>query len=160
MTPNSLAATGGNEMVTGTRESEIPSSNGNNRNEITEELTGFCEPYRGSVCSQFIGNSSIYVQSPYSQDQVESKLAAAFTVVATSHDVSPQCHRFAIPSLCFGAFPLCDEYSHDPRPRKVRLQSPFSVDGLFLEGTDRILSSDLLCLISVFLSPILFYSCQ
>ena len=113
-------------MVTGPRSSDSSESysdnSGKNRNN-ENELTGFCEPYRGSVCSQFIGNASIYVLNPYSQDQVEAKLSAAFTVVATSHDVSPQCHRFAIPSLCFGAFPLCDEYSHDPRPRKVLFSS-------------------------------------
>lgn len=134
---NSLAATGGNEMVTGPREPESPV---HNRNELREELTGFCEPYRGSVCSQFIGNASIYVLSPYSQDQVEAKLSAAFTVVATSHDVSPQCHRFAIPSLCFGAFPLCDEYSHDPRPRKVSC-FPYAEFGFIFRTFERDVAS-------------------
>ncbi|KAI1280314.1 Tyrosine-protein kinase transmembrane receptor ROR2 [Halotydeus destructor] len=81
--------------------------------------SGFCQPYRGSVCSQFIGNASIFVQSSRSQDIMEEKLSSAFTVVATSHDISPACHRFAIPSLCFAAFPLCDEDAKEPRPRKV-----------------------------------------
>lgn len=81
---------------------------------------GFCQPYRGSVCSQFIGNASIYVTSHRSQQIMEEKLSSVFTVVATSHDVSPACHRFAIPSLCFSAFPLCDEDAREPKARKVR----------------------------------------
>ena len=81
--------------------------------------TGICQPYHGTVCSQFIKNMSIFLEPGVSQDTIERKIQEAFTVVATSPDVSAQCHRFAIPSLCFAAFPLCDESSLEPKPRKV-----------------------------------------
>jgi len=80
---------------------------------------GICQPYRGQICSQYIGNMSIFVPAGRSQDVMEVKMTQAFSVVATSQDISPLCHRFAIPSLCFVAFPLCDEMSIEARPRKV-----------------------------------------
>lgn len=50
---------------------------------------------------------------------MEEKLTAAFTVIATSQDVSEECHKYAIRSLCFFAFPLCDLDSPYPVPRQV-----------------------------------------
>jgi hypothetical protein len=80
---------------------------------------GFCQVYRGVTCSQFIQNRTIFVRSMTSQGYMEEKLAAAFTVIATSQDVSLQCHRYAISSLCFFAFPLCDDDLLEPTPRQV-----------------------------------------
>lgn len=80
---------------------------------------GFCQVYRGVTCSQFIQNRTIFVRSVTSQGFMEEKLAAAFTVIATSHDVSLQCHRYAISSLCHFAFPLCDDNLLEPTPRQV-----------------------------------------
>lgn len=52
---------------------------------------------------------------------MEQKLTAAFSVVALSEDVSLQCNRYAISSLCYYVFPLCEEdlVSIRPIPRKV-----------------------------------------
>lgn len=83
------------------------------------ESFGICEPYRGTACEQFIKNMSIFVDSRRGQDEIENKIRDAFTVVASSQDVSPQCHRFAIPSLCLSAFPPCDDMASDAKPRKV-----------------------------------------
>ncbi|GFT86851.1 inactive tyrosine-protein kinase transmembrane receptor ROR1 [Nephila pilipes] len=80
---------------------------------------GFCQLYRGVTCLQFIGNRTVYVKSPLSLSHMEEKLTAAFTVIATSHDVSEECHKYAIPSLCFFAFPLCETDSPYPVPRQV-----------------------------------------
>nr|XP_042903811.1 inactive tyrosine-protein kinase transmembrane receptor ROR1 isoform X1 [Parasteatoda tepidariorum] len=80
---------------------------------------GFCQLYRGVTCVQYIGNRSVYVKPPLTLSLMEEKLTAAFTVVATSHDVSDECHKYAIPSLCFFAFPLCDTDSPYPIPRQV-----------------------------------------
>lgn len=91
----------------------------NDEDERVDNNSGLCQSYHGTVCSQYIKNMSIYIEPGVSQEMIESKIQAAFTVVATSPDVSAQCHRFAIPSLCFAAFPLCDEFSATPRPRKV-----------------------------------------
>lgn len=78
------------------------------------QAQGYCQVYRGVTCAQYIGNRTVFIQPPNSLSLMEEKLAAAFTVVATSHDVSADCHRYAIPSLCFFAFPLCFEDSHLP----------------------------------------------
>lgn len=68
---------------------------------------------------QFIGNRTVYVKPSNSLSIMEEKLTAAFTVIATSHDVSEECHKYAIRSLCFFAFPLCDVDSPYPVPRQV-----------------------------------------
>ena len=46
-------------------------------------------------------------------------LSAAFTVIATSSDLSDRCGEFAIQSLCYYAFPLCDEGSLRAKPRQI-----------------------------------------
>ncbi|XP_074593104.1 tyrosine-protein kinase transmembrane receptor Ror-like isoform X2 [Brevipalpus obovatus] len=85
----------------------------------SSSIGGSCEPYRGSACSQYLGNGSIFVRSPGSQAIIERKISEVFSVIKTSKDVSPQCHRFAIPSLCYYSFPLCDAHSETIRPRTV-----------------------------------------
>ncbi|KFM72830.1 Tyrosine-protein kinase transmembrane receptor ROR1, partial [Stegodyphus mimosarum] len=92
----------------------------NNLPEVEQQnAAGFCHLYRGVTCVQFIGNRTVYVKSSLSLSHMEEKLTAAFTVIATSHDVSEECHKYAIPSLCFFAFPLCDTDSPYPMPRQV-----------------------------------------
>uniref|UniRef100_T1KPM7 Receptor protein-tyrosine kinase n=2 Tax=Tetranychus urticae TaxID=32264 RepID=T1KPM7_TETUR len=66
-----------------------------------------CSLYVGKLCSQFIGNRSIYLESEISQEILEENLAVLFEMIATSHQISHQCHRFAISSVCFYNFPVC-----------------------------------------------------
>lgn len=33
--------------------------------------------------------------------------------------LSKRCHEYAIPSLCYHAFPLCDDKDGQQRPRKI-----------------------------------------
>lgn len=80
---------------------------------------GQCELYRGTTCQHYLANQTVYVRPGLSIAQMEEKLAGAFTVVATSHDVSAECHKYAIPSLCMFAFPPCDKTVHQPKPRIV-----------------------------------------
>ncbi|XP_046446105.1 inactive tyrosine-protein kinase transmembrane receptor ROR1-like isoform X5 [Daphnia pulex] len=82
-------------------------------------LEGFCQVYRGATCSKFLANRTIFVQSSLTQGIVEEKLAAAFTVIAHSGDLSQSCAEFAVPSLCFAAFPLCDDQGGKPVPRQL-----------------------------------------
>ncbi|XP_013791966.1 inactive tyrosine-protein kinase transmembrane receptor ROR1-like [Limulus polyphemus] len=79
---------------------------------------GICQVYRSATCSKFLTNKTVFVSSIHSQGIMEEKLAAAFSVIASSQDVSSECHKYAIPSLCFYAFPLCDNAS-TPKPRHV-----------------------------------------
>ncbi|XP_064477295.1 LOW QUALITY PROTEIN: tyrosine-protein kinase transmembrane receptor ROR2-like [Ornithodoros turicata] len=80
---------------------------------------GSCQIYQGVTCGQYLGNRSVYVRPPPDNlATMEAKVAAAFTVVATSHDMSAQCHKYAIPSLCFFVFPPCEGES-EPVPRSV-----------------------------------------
>lgn len=52
-------------------------------------------------------------------NQLFSFLSAAFTVIASSSDMSAECQKFAIEFLCFYTFPLCDRHHINPTPRKV-----------------------------------------
>lgn len=73
--------------------------------------------YRGSACADHLVNQTVYIRPGLSVEIFEQKLAGVFTVVRSSHDVSPECLKFAIPSLCMFAFPLCDKTVHTHKPR-------------------------------------------
>ncbi|CAL8125621.1 unnamed protein product [Orchesella dallaii] len=70
---------------------------------------GICQVYKGDVCKRFIENRTIYVHSEESQIVIESKLQEALKVIQHSEDISARCSEFAIPSLCYSAFPLCPD---------------------------------------------------
>ncbi|XP_050512486.1 tyrosine-protein kinase transmembrane receptor Ror-like isoform X2 [Diabrotica virgifera virgifera] len=75
-----------------------------------------CQLYTGHKCRRQLSGKFVFVQPPYSQKDIEDKLEAAFLVISQSNDISPICNKFAEPSVCFSAFPLCldreqiDEY--------------------------------------------------
>lgn len=71
--------------------------------------SGICQKYQGTACSQFLNNRSIYVRNEHYQNVMEQKILQAFTVIVTSPDISVQCNRYAISSLCYYVFPLCDD---------------------------------------------------
>lgn len=84
-----------------------------------ERGDGFCQKFRGNTCAKFFGNQSIYVTSEYSQGVKENNFISGFTIIASSSEMSPTCHQYAIPFLCYFTFPLCDMSSDEPRPRQV-----------------------------------------
>ncbi|XP_072393003.1 tyrosine-protein kinase transmembrane receptor Ror-like isoform X2 [Diabrotica undecimpunctata] len=66
-----------------------------------------CQLYTGHKCRRQLSGKFVFVQPPYSQKDIEDKLEAAFLVISQSNDISPICNKFAEPSVCFSAFPLC-----------------------------------------------------
>ncbi|XP_046335927.1 inactive tyrosine-protein kinase transmembrane receptor ROR1-like isoform X3 [Haliotis rufescens] len=84
-----------------------------------DQGSGFCQIYRGSTCSKFVGNMSIYVTSKLTQSRKEEKLIAGFAVIGSSSHLSSKCQEYAIRSLCFHSLPLCDTNTNNPRPRQI-----------------------------------------
>ncbi|XP_028969176.1 tyrosine-protein kinase transmembrane receptor Ror-like [Galendromus occidentalis] len=80
---------------------------------------GKCEIYRGAACENYLSNQTVYVRPGLSIPHLEEKLAGVLTVVRSSHDVSPECLKFAFPSLCMFAFPPCDKTVHAHKPQMV-----------------------------------------
>lgn len=78
---------------------------------------GFCEPYKGSICSGIItSNYSVYSTSANQQDLIEERLRTIIPLLASNkHSLSKRCSTFAIPSLCLFAFPLCDKQTKQPK---------------------------------------------
>ena len=65
---------------------------------------------------------------------------AAFTVIATSSDLSQSCGEFAIPSLCYNAFPLCDtspstHRTHSSNPDAPRARQICKDECMMLEDS-------------------------
>ena len=53
-------------------------------------MSGSCQRYTGTVCSQYIGtNSFIFVSQGLTQTYIEAKLKAAFKVITNSPQVWP-----------------------------------------------------------------------
>lgn len=69
----------------------------------------------------------MYVRPGLSIQHLEEKLAGVLTVVRTSSDVSPDCLKFAFPSLCMFAFPPCDKTVHAHKPQMGELLFIFKV---------------------------------
>ncbi|KAJ8984042.1 hypothetical protein NQ317_012266, partial [Molorchus minor] len=64
---------------------------------------------RGKRCKGYLSNKYVFVQPPHTQKGIEDKLDAAFLVISQSNDISASCNKFAQPSICFSAFPLCKD---------------------------------------------------
>uniref|UniRef100_A0A1Y1M7M7 receptor protein-tyrosine kinase n=1 Tax=Photinus pyralis TaxID=7054 RepID=A0A1Y1M7M7_PHOPY len=72
----------------------------------------FCQTYQGTTCREYLDGKLIFVQPPYTQENIEIKLEQAVLVVSQSNEISTSCSKFAIPSLCFSAFPICIDPKH------------------------------------------------
>jgi hypothetical protein len=68
-----------------------------------------CVPYTGSVCSQYLHNRTVLLRPGHSLNQMEMLLRRAFAIVASSASISPQCHRFTVPLLCYQSFQVCEQ---------------------------------------------------
>ena len=82
---------------------------------VPNEKSGFCQPYYGSVCAQYIGTDFIYISEGLSQDHIEKKLAGVLPVIKASPDMTSDCAEFALPSICLSTFAICDKKTQKPR---------------------------------------------
>ena len=82
---------------------------------IPNEKSGFCQPYYGSVCAEYIGADFIYISEGLSQDHIEKKLAGVLPVIKASPDMTSDCAEFALPSICLSTFAICDKKTQKPR---------------------------------------------
>lgn len=66
--------------------------------EFEQNDLGFCQHYRGVACSQLIGNRTVYVKTKMTLNQMEEKLAAIFTILATGkvREISMQINHFVV----------------------------------------------------------------
>ncbi|XP_059167890.1 inactive tyrosine-protein kinase transmembrane receptor ROR1-like, partial [Physella acuta] len=87
--------------------------------EKDREKDGFCQVYKGSTCSLYMGNSSVFVRSKKTLAEREEKFIAAFAVIGATPKLSDACQKYGIESLCYHAFPPCDETSSKPKPRQI-----------------------------------------
>ena len=78
---------------------------------------GVCEPYVGTVCSNFVGHDYVFVASGMSQSFIEQKLQSAFSVISSSQYLGAACSNYAVPAICASSFPPCDKMTE--RPRKI-----------------------------------------
>jgi len=77
------------------------------------EKSGKCQKYVGTACAKVVGDSYVFVSTD--QHYVEQKLAATFSVITASPEMSARCAEFAIPAICHSTFPLCDVRTQKPR---------------------------------------------
>ena len=82
---------------------------------VPNEASGYCQQYYGSVCKDYIQGNFIYISEGLSQEYIEKKLAGVFSVITASPDLSDQCSRYALPSICLSTFALCDKKTQKPR---------------------------------------------
>ncbi|XP_071851463.1 inactive tyrosine-protein kinase transmembrane receptor ROR1-like isoform X3 [Apostichopus japonicus] len=68
---------------------------------------GMCLNYLGSTCANFLKNNTIYMTSLLAQGELEKQLTTAFLAIVDN--LTQECQNYAIPSLCFFAFPQCDK---------------------------------------------------
>ena len=78
---------------------------------------GTCEPYRGSICAGVISSEyTIFSTASNQQEQIEERLKAILpSLSGRANNLSNKCSTFALPSLCFFAFPLCDRVKQQPK---------------------------------------------
>lgn len=80
---------------------------------------GTCQIYKGTACAKFLRNATVYIGSSQTQAHIEESLMAAFASIPRHTELSTQCTEYAVPSLCYHMFPVCDEGSTKKRPREL-----------------------------------------
>lgn len=79
----------------------------NHTSTLPQKLEPICQEYLGKVCSPHLKGQFVYIPFDTSQNALEDKLLKAFQVTKYSNDISSNCERYALPSLCYSTFPIC-----------------------------------------------------
>ncbi|XP_055342160.1 tyrosine-protein kinase transmembrane receptor ROR2-like [Paramacrobiotus metropolitanus] len=80
---------------------------------------GSCQIYKGTACMKFLKNITVYIGHGQHQNHIEESLLAAFASIPKHTELSTHCTEYAVPSLCFHMFPVCDEGTTKKRPREL-----------------------------------------
>lgn len=75
--------------------------------------------YQGSHCSKYLQGQNVYIPANSSQALIEGNLSSAFKVITRSTDMTAGCAKYALPSICHSAYPLCRKDRTIPKPLLV-----------------------------------------
>jgi len=75
--------------------------------------------YQGSHCSKYLQGQNVYIPANSSQALIEGNLSSAFKVITRSTDMTAGCAKYALPSICHTAYPLCRKDRTIPKPLLV-----------------------------------------
>ncbi|KAL5244144.1 hypothetical protein ACI65C_011554 [Semiaphis heraclei] len=88
--------------------------------ELSQVLTHpICQMYQGSHCSKYLQGQNVYIPANSSQALIEGNLSSAFKVITSSTDMTAGCAKYALPSICHTAYPLCRKDRTIPKPLLV-----------------------------------------
>ncbi|XP_064626718.1 muscle, skeletal receptor tyrosine protein kinase-like isoform X2 [Lineus longissimus] len=97
----------------------------------SKKPVGFCAPYNGSMCQQYIGNRSVFFNSSYDNpEQVhESIVKGLWEEMLSTFDMA--CRGPAEKMLCHYAFPDCDITRGNPVPAPICREHCYAVKDLY-----------------------------
>ncbi|XP_032595238.1 tyrosine-protein kinase transmembrane receptor Ror isoform X1 [Drosophila grimshawi] len=71
------------------------------------QSSGICQLYTGTICQDFLKNAHVFIDPNVTINDLEERLKAAYGVIKESKDMNSNCRKYALPSLCFSALPIC-----------------------------------------------------
>ncbi|XP_049824596.1 tyrosine-protein kinase transmembrane receptor Ror-like isoform X2 [Aethina tumida] len=89
-------------------EFDVPNQRVTENKPIYNGSEPFCQQYRGRVCHDYLSNKYVYVEPPYTQDELEENIHKVFMVTRQSNDITSSCAKFVYSIMCFSAFPICE----------------------------------------------------
>ena len=93
-------------------------------------MIGRCQPYRGTICKEFLDNRNIFVEVQNVESNIEKKLKIAIKNIENFPDLSPKCQPFVLPLMCHHLFPFCESNSQ-PKPSYICRRDCFRVQNDF-----------------------------
>lgn len=87
--PNTISKSDDTDIVTTIQESpkiEFENAGVNEKTGLPVKLSNesFCQKYHGKRCKDYLEHMTVFVQPPYTQDEIEEKLDNAFIVISQS----------------------------------------------------------------------------